>query len=284
MLKNLKKFVVSLSIALSMSLFALVPVVNAASVVTVMGDTAAGENQPGWLFNRDPSTSTPYEFNTDQASIGAGSLYVQPIGANPADKFVGENFLLTQVADVNSISYDFLIGSGGDASDAEQFYLNVYANFGESDPLKFYDCRYNVVPTTGSTTDFTTVTFDPNQAYPVTTRASSPYTCPAVPADMDDLSAGSTIRMFALNVGDTSASDLGLDGHLDNVVVETAADTTVYDFEPVITVADKEGCKNGGWMASNSPVFKNQGDCVSSFASQGKAKGNPLVNFFRNAF
>lgn len=233
------------------------------STVTVTGNTAAGENQPGWLFNRDASTATPYEFNTDAASIGAGSLYVKPIGANAADKFVAENFLLTPVADVNSLSYDFKIGAGGAEADKVQFYMNVYANFGESDPLKFYDCRYNVVPAVGSTGGFTTVTFDPTQAYPVTTRGTSPHACPAVPADMDTLSPGSTIRMFALNVGDTSNSDEGLDGYLDKVVVDASGNVTTYDFEPALSPTNKDACKKDGWKSFNSPVFRNQGQCVS---------------------
>lgn len=236
------------------------------ATVTVMGNTSAGENQPGWLFNRDVSTSTPYTFNTDQASIGLGSLYVLPISATAANKFIGENFVNTPVANVNSVSYDFMIGDGGVATQEEQFYMNVYANFGVSDDLKFYDCRYAVIPTVGSTSGFTTVTFDPNQAYPVTTRtgaSASPFTCPAVPADMDLLSAGSNIRMFALNVGDTSTSDTGLNGYLDNVVVNTVTGTTVYDFEPVLKPVTSNECKNGGWMTFNSPPFKNQGQCVS---------------------
>lgn len=217
---------------------------NETTTVVVAGDTSAGENLPGWLFNRDVTTATPYEFNTDEQSIGTGSLYVLPIGANPADKFVVENFINASIADVNSISYDFMIGSGGVDTEEEQFYMNVYANFGVSADDKYYDCRYDVVPTTGSTAGFTTVTFDPTLAYPVTTRGganASPYTCPSVPADMDLLSAGSNIRAFALNIGDTSVSDLGLDGYLDNVVVSAGAQTTIYDFESVtapVAVAD----------------------------------------------
>lgn len=236
------------------------------STVVVTGNTSAGENQPGWLFNRDVTTSTPFEFNTDEASIGNGSLYVKPIGANAADKFIAENFINAPIADVNSISYDFLIGSGGVATEEEQFYMSVYANFGVSPDDKFYDCRYSVIPTVGSTTNFTTVTFDPTQPYPVTTRggaSASPFTCPAVPADMDLLSAGSNIRAFSLNVGDTSTSDLGLDGYLDKVVVNVGNDVTTYDFEPLLSPADKNACKNNGWKTFNNPVFKNQGDCVS---------------------
>lgn len=259
---NIKKIALSTTAILGTFLFIVVGAF-AASTVVVTGDTSAGENQPGWLFNRDVSTSTPYEFNTDAASIGSGSLYILPIGANAADKFIGENFVNAPVADVDSISYDFKIGSGGTVSDENQFYMSVYANFGESDPLKFYDCRYSVVPTVGSTTDFTTVTFDPTLAYPVTTRGSSPYTCPAVPADMDLLSPGSNIRVFALNVGDTSVSDVGLDGYLDNVVVTLNGDATTYDFEPALTPVSKDECKGEGWMTFNTPVFSNQGQCVS---------------------
>lgn len=192
-----------------------------------------------------------------------------PIGATALDKFIGENFINTPIANVNSISYDFQIGSGGDAGDAGQFYMNVYANFGVSADDKFYDCRYNVVPVVGSVAGFTTVTFDPTQAYPVTTRggaSASPFTCPAVPADMDLLSAGSNIRAFALNVGDTSASDVGLDGYLDNVVVDLdSSGVATNDFESVIVI-NKDQCKDGGWKnvtdADGNP-FKNQGQCVA---------------------
>lgn len=248
------------------------------STVVVTGDTASGENEPGWLFNRDANTSTPYEFNTDEASIGDGSLYVLPIDANASDKFIAENFLNTSIADVNSVSYDFLIGDGGEASDANHFYMNVYANFGESDDDKFYDCRYNIVPTTVSTSDWTTVTFDPTESYPVTESDTSPHTCPAIPVDMDNESADSTIRVFALNVGDTSDSDEGLDGYLDNVVVDTEDGVTTYDFEPATTPTDKNECKDGGWenmVDEEGNDFRNQGDCVSYVASDGKSQNNP---------
>jgi len=55
---------------------------------------------------------------------------------------------------------------------------------------------------------------------------------------------------------------------VDNVVIN---DTT-YTFES----GDKEDCKNGGWKNFTSPPgpFKNQGDCVSYFASGGKNQGD----------
>lgn len=282
---NLKKFFAGLGSAAALSA-ASVTVFAAVTTVVVTTNTTMIENTPGWMFNRDLSTSTPYEFNTNKAKIGVGSLYVKPIMNinssglplnNPnKDKFIAENFLNKPIADVASISYDFMIGDPVNSTKEEHFYLNVYANFGSSDDLKFYDCRYNIVPTTGSTTDWTTVTFDPTQAYPVTTRTgvpgvASPHTCPPVPADMNTLSAGSNIRAFAINVGDTSANDQGLDGYLDNVVVTTMSDTVIYDFEPALSPASKDECKKGGWMAFNTPFFKNQGECVSHMQANAHA-------------
>lgn len=246
---------------------------GADNTVVITGNTSAGENQPGWLFNRDITTATPFEFNTDQASIGTGSLYVMPIGANASDKFIGENFVNTPIANINSITYDFQIGSGGDANDEEHFYMNVYANFGSSPDDKFYDCRYNVVPTTGSTASFTTVTFDPSLAYPVTQSGTSPFACPSIPNDMDSESVNSTIRVFALNVGDTSINDQGLDGYLDKVIVnlDDSSGITTYDFEPFQPTGDITNPVADGDAVSgvfNFMANYNDGDALNDDAVQ----------------
>ncbi len=258
--------------------------INAAGTEVVSGNTSLGENQPGWFFNRDITTSTPYEFNEDGASIGAGSLYVKPIGATAADKFIGENFINKPVADVDSISYDFKIGSGGVATEEEHFYMNVYANFGVSDDLKFYDCRYNVVPVVGSVAGFTTVTFDPTVAYPVTTRGgvnASPFACPAVPADMDVLSAGSNIRVFALNVGDASVNDVGLDGYLDKVVVSVNSDVTTYDFDPDLDL-DDDGVLNDQDKCAGTTVDGSWTMPWGTNRFQVMADGNGVLGWYQN--
>jgi hypothetical protein len=43
---------------------------------------------------------------------------------------------------------------------------------------------------------------------------------------------------------------------------------TRYTFAKDVKLTGKEQCKNGGWATSTQPVFKNQGDCVSYFATQ----------------
>lgn len=192
------------------------------------------QDNTNWMFNRDTSTTSPYEFNSNQSSMGAGSLYILPISSNPSDKFIAENFMYEDISGLNSISYDYMIGAGGDVSDANHFYMNVYANFGESNPDKYYDCRYDVVPTVGSKSDFTTVAFNLSESYLVKQSGTSPRTCPTVPAEMENISSGSIVRAIALNVGDSSANDQALDGYLDNVVVDKGAEVIVYDFEEVV--------------------------------------------------
>lgn len=58
---------------------------------------------------------------------------------------------------------------------------------------------------------------------------------------------------------------------VDNVTIND----TVYTFEEVRR-DDKERCKKGGWMdfEDDPGPFKNQGDCVSYFASGGKNKAS----------
>lgn len=242
------------------------------TTVIVLGNTTTVENTPGgWMFSRDPRTATAFEFNNDQASIGYGSLYAGPItntnfngipGINPNwDKFIGENFVRTAIADVNNISFDFLMGGG--AVNPNHFYMNVYMNFGSSLQTKFFDCAYNVIATTGSTTNWTTVTFDPNSMYTFRQSGTSPSPCPANPSGMG---AGAHIRAIAINLGDTSANDLGYDGYFDNVVVDTTSGKTTYDFEPYLVATNKDQCKNGGWMIyrrADGSTFRNQGACVS---------------------
>lgn len=42
---------------------------------------------------------------------------------------------------------------------------------------------------------------------------------------------------------------------------------TTYTFAQSVTLNSKNDCKNGGWATSTNPVYKNQGQCVSHFAS-----------------
>ena len=58
---------------------------------------------------------------------------------------------------------------------------------------------------------------------------------------------------------------------VDNVMINS----TRYTFDEVVS-SDKDRCKDGGWedFTSSPGPFKNQGDCVSFFATGGKNKGS----------
>lgn len=232
-------------VALGLLLAAAAPA-GATTTVKVTGNTvdeSAGENgSTGWWFNRDQRNVTPYSFVHGEATTGAGSLYVAPIGSNPADKFVGELFLFSAV---ESISFDYLT-----ADPAKNVYLNVYANTPATAavaPGNFYECRFDFVATVnGAWATLSTETTAPA----VVKRA--PYGGPCV---LDDM----VVRAASINVGVSTATDVGVDAHLDDVVVTTAAGTTAYDFEPVPT--NKDQCKDGGWIGA----YENQGQCVRAF-------------------
>jgi hypothetical protein len=208
----------------------------------------------GWVINPDPVNETNAEFTDEAASIGAGSLKGGPIGTNPAEKLIAGLALGIPVPALQSISYDFLIAGAGTAGDASDFYLNVYATIDDSD--NFYDCRFDYVPASGSTAAFTTAMFATNGTpTAVTRRGTRIASCPSTLAGMP---SGSHVRAIALNIGDTSASDTGLAGYLDNVRIATGSGTTTYDFD--VNPGTKDDCKSGGWALYG---FANQGGCVS---------------------
>lgn len=235
--------------------------VLAASILTVGAASAQAatvrvdaNGVGGWSFNPDPSTSTPYEFSTAFESIGAGSLHVLPISGAPANKFIATLPLGTQISDISSLSYDFMIDPAGVVGPTtyKQFYINVYTNLPGS--TTFYDCRFDYVPTSGSSSAFTTMSVTPSTV----PASKGDHLSGGCPATLGGMPAGSTVSFFAINVGDTGAGDTGVGGYLDNVVVSGTSSSTTYDFEA--TPADNKECKKNGFAEFG---FANQGQCVA---------------------
>lgn len=72
---------------------------------------------------------------------------------------------------------------------------------------------------------------------------------------------------FGVNIGSNNPS---YDVETDLV----SFNSTSYNFEPYVVVTDKDQCKNDGWKTlkdANGNGFKNQGQCVSYIASNGKS-------------
>jgi hypothetical protein len=67
------------------------------------------------------------------------------------------------------------------------------------------------------------------------------------------------VKAFGFSLG----SGVKGDGVLNSITF--AGDT--YTFAQPVVLTSKDQCKKSGWATSTSPVFKNQGDCFSSFAS-----------------
>ncbi len=190
-----------------------------------MGNTTSAENTEGWMFNRDTTNTTPISFKYGNASTGNGSLYVEPLSSTiGAKKFIAENFIFTPISEIDTISVDYKLGP---STNANQVYFNIYANYAASLDTYYYDCRYNVVASTGSASSFSTLTFDPTQSYSVATRTGS-ATCPATPADMG---TGAKVRAYAINLGDTSTNDANMSAYFDNAKVVLTGGSAIYDFE-----------------------------------------------------
>ena len=87
-------------------------------------------------------------------------------------------------------------------------------------------------------------------------------------AEIQRANPNAAIRSFGVNVGHGPSGTFS--GNADALTLGLKGSTTVYNFEHAVILTGKDQCKNDGWMASTSPTFTNQGDCVSSFASTGK--------------
>ena len=109
------------------------------------------------------------------------------------------------------------------------------------------------------------------------------------PADTSHLPGGGPYDTFAaadLRYGSDPVTGIQLvadaswfftDGIQTVLIDNTQINGTTYTYEPPPT---KNDCKNGGWKNmtdSNGQQFKNQGDCVSSFAAGGQQLGQSKV-------
>ena len=82
-------------------------------------------------------------------------------------------------------------------------------------------------------------------------------------AQISSLCPSAVTAGFGINIGSNNPSY--------NVEADLVTyNGTAYNFEPTLTPSSKNACKDGGWSTFNTPTFKNQGDCVSYIASNGK--------------
>lgn len=225
-----------------------------------------------WTLNPDAPNVTPAGFSTAQASIGIGSIHAAPIGNPPAAKLIlkYEPAASIPVSSFESVSIDFRIDAASTSTAPnphKQFYINVYTL--APGATSWYSCRFDYVAGSGSTTNWTQLTAASSATPTSVGKHSSVPTCPTTLAGMP---SGSVVWRIAVNLGDTSANDVGIGGFFDKAQLTVGGSTTVFDFEPYVVASSKDACKNGGYAGlarTDGSTFKNQGDCIQ-FVNTGK--------------
>ncbi|HXR49528.1 MAG TPA: hypothetical protein VN778_00670, partial [Verrucomicrobiae bacterium] len=94
--------------------------------------------------------------------------------------------------------------------------------------------------------------------------------------------ASYTLAQVQSTCPDALVSQFGVNIGTNNPGYDVEADLfnfngTTYNFEPFATATTKDQCKEGGWQNvtdNNGNHFKNQGDCVSYVATNGKNPAN----------
>lgn len=230
-----------------------------------------------WVIYTRTATPGAAAFVTGPSTppAGTGSLELTTIGAS--DKVYAFNFSKegTKLADIETISYSTYRNAGNLQQVAA---LNMVIDFNGA-----------------AEGGFSTLVYEP-----VYNTAQGPV----VSGDWQDwVASGSGVwwSTRAINgqcAGATAACDMTWDEIKNNnpdAIIEggfgvnqgggnpglvTSVDAlkindTTYNFEEKrVSATNKDQCKNGGFRNFQTE-YKNQGDCVSAVASEGKAKGNP---------
>lgn len=260
------------------------PAVAATTTVTVTSNDIGS----GWTLYSDNGASGDFVAGPAPAPVGVGSF--QFTIPNNGKVTLSTNAPAGQaLSAVDTVSYATYRDSSS----------TMPANVAPS--LNMEICAGGV---TGSTCNgYTTLVWEPVYAYGTTANGNNPVTpdswqtwnaldhtstsytggwwsthtiggvcafnCFVSLAEIQAANPDAVILSFGVNVGHGPGGTFN--GNADALTLGIAGSTTTYDLEPVIALTDKSQCKNGGWATSNTPVFRNQGECVSHFASGGKA-------------
>ena len=211
---------------------------------TVSHESELAPDDTGWWFERDQNNVTGHTFTEDGI--------VTDVGGDAGEKFIAENFLFQRVSDVGEISFDYV----SDEVDS-QFYINVYVNHEDAPSGEWYDCKYDFTVVT--TSDGISSVSTANAATKVTARNGTDC-----PASLADSPVDSFVRVYSINVGDTSPRDL-----LPATIMSSTAAGVTYVFQAERQMAvDISDCQDGGFEAFD---FRNQGQCIASIKANGNA-------------
>jgi hypothetical protein len=287
-LKRIGAVAIAFGLAGVVSLMTVLPGL-AANVVTV---TSA--NLHGWFFYNDETdvinnSLGSFVTGPDTPPLGVGSAQISVSGTQRRN-LATYQFSGAKLADITTLkfsTYNPSVGNGGGPNRSGYLHFNV--DFNGSDT---WQRRLVFVPSNnGAVIQNSWQEWDAirggaalwgysGNSWPVTGEPAG--TAPGAVLKPWSLILtqypGVRIRVtdafVGIRVGEPYES--GYTENIDAFKFGTASGTTEFDFEPTIgPPTNKDQCKDGGWQQFNTPVFKNQGDCVSYVASKGNANGNP---------
>ena len=237
-----------------------------ASLAMVQGSTAVAAGS----YNLFGTAAPVHPGNASDTAIQLSSVgFLTSGGINFDETSVTPPVTTLSTLQVLSTDYKFTVGSCGGGS--PRFQINVSTSTGTKNifvyigpPPNYMGCPQNVWANTGDLLTPTSLvdtsqlggTFYDTWANALLNYGTFTVTGIQLVADGGWAVTGGTQTV-----------------QVDNVMINT----TLFTFEAeVVEPGDKEKCKKGGWrdFDSSPGPFKNQGDCVSYFATGGKNKAS----------
>jgi len=293
MLKALKKLAAAVSASLVVPLLVLAPVTHAATTTTLVKPTdlaadaaAVAANPSKWLFYNDENDTInnalgSFVTGPATAPLGSGSAQISVTGTQRRN-LATYQFSGTPLSSITELKYSTYNPSAGNPGSSQRSgYLQFNVDFNGSDT---WQRRLTFVPANnGTVTQNSWKEWDAlnggnalwtysGATWPVTGESGfTPKTWNKILTDYPGVRVRVTDAQLSIRVGEPYAD--GYTENIDKVVFGTAAETKVFNFDPVVTLTNSSQCKNGGWANANTPSYKSEVDCVANLAIK-----QPILN------
>ena len=277
-MKQLGRKLLSLMAAISMT------VTLAGGAVLADSQVVTPTNMDGWVEDSTPPADVEFVEGPNSPPLGAGSaeFSVDASGSTDAELRTAQ-YTGLRLDELTALNYSTFVQNNNNEQ-AVYIILNVdYDGDGASDDLLFFEPVYQ--DSTFCTNDQGNVLLDTWQTWDALngcwwsvggTAGATPGTgtktlSQILAVEPDAAIATSTDPKGAVRLvaGFGGPDDWG--NFLGNVDAFTV-NTDTFDFELHSMPTSKDECKKEGWMTFNPPEgsFKNQGDCVSFVATDGR--------------
>ena len=234
-----------------------------ASATTNSTVTVTAGSLQGWT-NASSGSSAKVDYVADAtAPLGKGALQLST-PANGDEAEFDRNVTPTLLSSLKNFGYDAKKAAGDPSYVAPAYVLGVdlsgTATTTDKDFYAFFEPVYNNVSDLSSWQHFT---IDPAASKfwsfsPLGTTGLGGANGANLFTLKDLATAFPTAKVneLTLNLGSGTP---GWAAEADNITLGN----TTWNVEPTLTPGSRDDCKNTGWQTFNTPVFRNQGQCVS---------------------